>query len=201
MYFTSILGLMLFSLTVSQSVAAECTALKPDTPGSDLVDFLRHSLDTPLSVRSTECIEFALEQLNFKRSSDTVPVIVNYLDFERPLTPAEKEGFSFHGGPRNIAGRYPATGALMMAGKAAVPALVSAIKTDSSSMVRRNATYTIMQIFRTEPAKGIELLKQEALTSSAQASANLKGAAAIAVQWCNEKQRVQCEYVAHGENR
>lgn len=197
-----VFAIMVFFGISSGSALGQCSALKADASTSDLTRFLRQTNSLATSERNTQCVEFALDQLNFKRAPEAVDVLIDYLDFERPLTQAEKEGFSFHGGPRNIGGRYPACGALMTIGKPAIPALLSAIKAGKLPMVRRNAAYTIMQIFRTDPVRGIETLKREtAKSEGGTPKSNLDEAAKTAVQWCDETQRGQCEAAANGASK
>jgi len=202
MYLHRILSLAaVLTIGAPKLALAQCPVLTTNSPADELTAFLRSSKELPAERQDRDCIQFALEQLGSKHSLDAIPVLVDYLDFERPLTEAEREGFSFHGSRKYIGGTYIASSSLFTFGKVAVPALVSAIKTRESPLIRRNATYTIMQVFRAEPFKGIELLEQEALASPPPVAANLRAAVLFALKWCDERNRRRCEAATHAETR
>ena len=202
MYLHRVLSVaILVTRFTSRLAVAQCTALSTDSSADDLIAFLRSLKGRPAETQNRECIQFALEHLEHKPSPDAIAILIDYVDWERPVTKAEQEGFSYQGSRKFIAGTYVASSTLFSFGKVAIPALVSAIKTSESPLIRRNATYTTMMIFRAEPVKGIELLRQEAQASSFPAAANLRAAALSALEWCYGKNRPQCEAAAHGETR
>jgi predicted Zn-dependent peptidase len=59
--------------------------------------------------------------------------------------------------------RYPATGALAQIGKASLPSLVKVIEANSpSSLMTRNAIYTVKSIYRDHPDKAESYLREAA---------------------------------------
>jgi hypothetical protein len=196
---TAVLILTLSAVSAKFS-DAQCSTLSASSTTDELAGLLRSSRDVPEDQRDRECINFALQQLSYRRAPEAAPILVDYLDFQRPLTEAEEAGAAFHGGGRrSIAGMYPATGALMQAGQVAVPALLSAITTHDSPLIRRNATFTIMQIYRTQPVEAIQRMKaEEAKLARGTGQASLKDAIRNAVQWCEDNLRAKCESAAAG---
>lgn len=160
-------GIIMFALCawtlsaiLSTTAAGQCAALNEHTSKADALAFLRASLNLSLQQRDPECISIALQDLKHSPSFEATSLLVKYLDFERPLSEAEQKGFMIHG-PITQSTTYPAIGTLMTFGKEAIPELLATVETSASATIEKNATHTIMLIFRNEPANGIEALKQE----------------------------------------
>ena len=188
---------IIMTIATSNLAIAECAALSAGSSAEGLIGFLRASKKLQAGRQDQECIQFALEHLAYKPSPDATAVLVDYLGFERPLSDAERDGFMFHGPRSNIAGYYAASSTLFTFGRSAIPALVSAIETRESSVVRHNATYTVMQIFRRQPVDGIQTLKQElAKLPLGKAATNVKNAIQEAIRWCDEGHQKECESAA-----
>jgi hypothetical protein len=185
--------LTIFFLTaVPEGASAECTGLNERSSTQELLAFLRTSKDLPRERQDGECLTFAIRHLEYKPSPEAEDLLIDYLDFERPLTQAEKNGFMIHG-PITESNTYPAIGTLFTFGKSAVPALLSSIEASTSETFRRTATHTLMLISRDQPPMGIEYLNQRATDAEPSKAARLREAARIAVQWCGEKYKKQCE--------
>lgn len=98
------------------------------------------------------CAVAAMRYLGLHRVETAIPRLIQLLSYRiKPVTPPQRK--------LSVGDMYPATDALFQIGVPAVPALLEVIsnheKTDIES---KNALYTLMQIYRTEPAKGIALL-------------------------------------------
>lgn len=177
--------------TLTGTALSQCEQLGEPSSTEDLVSFLRSSLDLPESERNSACIEFALRHLEYKPGVQNSELLVRYLGFKRPLSPAERQGFTIHG-PMTESNLYPAIGTLSTFGTAAIPALLSMIANPPSELISQNATHALMGIFRSKRSDGIKLLQRQAEVSPAAAALNLRKAAQIAVKWCY-KQRSECE--------
>jgi hypothetical protein len=187
---------MLF-LLASSMTAQQCKLLNNNTPAKELLSFLQASKDLPKDQQDRECITFAIERLQGKPSQEAISILIEYLDFERPMSDAERQGFMLHGPATFPGSSYPAPGALITFGKDALPALLSRIAVSSSKATDRNATYAVMQIFRDDPLQGIETLNRRAADlAPSQGADKLKTAAHDAVQWCTEAHRKQCQAAA-----
>jgi hypothetical protein len=165
-----------------------------------LTSFLSSSLKVAPEQRDTACIEFALRHLEYKPSEETAKLVVRYLDFERPLSEAECQGFMVHG-PMTDTNLHPAIGTLMTFGQTATPTLLSVIGDSPSETTVRNAIRTLMAIFRGEPVKGVELLEEQSRAQRDESSENFRTAAEKAVQWCGKQYRQQCESVVRAHSR
>ena len=163
---------------------AQCTSSSQPSSDEQLLSVLRNSVDALPQERNGACITFVIKQLENKYSDEGTTLLIRYLDFERPIDETERAGFMFHG-PPSIENSYPATGTLMSFGKRAVPALLAAIAEASSTLLQRNATYTVMLIFREHPENGILSLREKSLnvTSDVQ-SKRLQEAARESLRWC-----------------
>lgn len=158
-----------------------------------LLSALRKFNSVPAEERDNACEAFVIKQLGNKYSDEATALLVGYLDFERPIVVGEKTGFMFDG-PLSIDNRYPATSTLMTFGRPVVPALLTSIGQSSSSLVQRNATYTLMQIFRNRPESGIQSLRETSLEVKPEIeSQRLEGAARQALQWCGQSHLDACK--------
>jgi hypothetical protein len=154
----------------------------------------------PLRRENAACIEFALRNLEYRSSEENAQLLVRYLDFERPLSEGEREGFLIHG-PLTEAHMHPAIGTLSTFGRTALPPLLSVIADPPSELVARNAIHALMSVFRDKPSEGIELLKSQASNSPPSRAANLKDASRKALEWCSKRYRQQCESAAGADSQ
>ena len=195
------LGICVLLVTgiLTKTALGRCNLINESASPEDLASFLRSSLDLSDTQRDGACIEFALRHLEYKPAARNGELLVRYLDFKRPLSPAEREGFMLHG-PMTESNLYPAIGTLSTFATAAVPALLSAIADPTSDLTARNATHALMEVFRAKPTEGIEVLKRQAAVSPVGPALKLTKAAQAAVQWCY-KQRSECEFALHTGTR
>jgi len=170
----------------------QCGSYPQPMSQEQVLSVLRDSVKAAPQERDGACITFAIRQLENKYSGEATILLVDYLDFARPLDDAEQAGFMSHG-PPTIGNRYPATSTLMSFGKPAVPVLLDAIADKASTLVQQNATYTLMEIFREQPEKGIEILRRKSLEGSAVQSARLRAAAQEALRWCGRSHMERCK--------
>lgn len=133
-----------------------------------------------------ECTLTAIRKLAGVRSKEGIAILADYTDFKRPGTMLRVP---------TIADLYPATDELFSIGMPALPELVRIIRQEQSSeLARRNGVYTVMQIFRDDPPKGVAYLLHEAAAERDNgASAKLRQAASSSLRWCSEKFKAQCQ--------
>lgn len=191
----SAIKLALFTtVAISHAVAfaqPNCQALAGSN-AQKLTQFLKQG---KIASPDPHCVEYAIRRLGNAKILDAIPVLVGYLDFERPETENEKLGVGgAFGSPGND---FPAVFALTQMGRAALPALVQVIESGASStQAHQNGIYTIMKIFNTG-ASGIQFLAHSAATAkSTDAQNRLSAAATEAVKWCTELERPSCESAA-----
>lgn len=172
------------------AVAAEprCQALAGSNP-QQLMQFLK---DRQTAGPDPHCVEYALRSLGDAKIQEAIPVLVAYLDFERPETEMEKLGMG--GALGTIGNDFPAVFALTEMGRAALPALIQVVESGTSSTKgHKNGIYAIMKIFQRGPA-GIQFLAHSAATAkSTDAHSRLSAAAHEAVTWCTAEERQACE--------
>lgn len=107
----------------------------------------------PVAVRT------AIEKLGMMRCVDVIDDLVALLTFRFPF-PKEDEMVTNR---RFTATRYPATNALPLIGKPALPALVKVIETnDPASLLSKNARFTARCIFAYREKEGDEFFRQAA---------------------------------------
>jgi hypothetical protein len=184
--------ILLLLASLSDRAMAQCTSLNDSSSAQELISFLRTSKGLPRAKQDSECITFAIRHLEYKPSPEAEELLIGYLEFERPLSQAERTGFAIHG-PLTESNTHPAIGTLLTFGKSAVSALISSIGDSNSETFRSTATHTLMLIFRDQPPVGIEYLMQRATNTEPSKSAKLKLAASNAVQWCGKDYKQQCE--------
>jgi hypothetical protein len=186
-------SIILLMLAMFSESFGQCSALKNGHSSIEqLLSFLRESKQILSRPKEADCVTFVIKLLEYESSPDAIELMVKYLDFERPLSDAEKAGFMIQG-PFTIGNKYPATGTLMTFGKAALPALFLAIENGPSDVVQRNATYTIMQIFRDHPDEGIEAIKKQATIAPPPKAEKLRTAAQEALEWCGKAFIKDCQ--------
>ncbi len=99
------------------AVAAADCPIDNRSSHDQLLSFLRASKELPAGQQDRECISFALKRLQnvaTDNPDETIAVVISYLDFERPLSEAERHGF---GGNSLTLGRYPAIGTCFLLAK------------------------------------------------------------------------------------
>jgi hypothetical protein len=162
---------------------------------SDLVQFL--SSANPAE-SDPHCLTWTINKLGNEHYDPAVDALVKLLDFRRPPTQREERGFFLH--PTGIWDMYPAAGALSLIGKQALPALMGAIRADSTSLTaRQNAVFVWMEIFRygDEHPKGVALLKQEEASANDDSTRQrLRTAVQRALTHCNPPEAVACKEAA-----
>jgi hypothetical protein len=181
----------------SQSMLA--TAQKCDRFVNSRDSELQRFLQQRTSDQDPWCTVVALRTLGHHQVTGAISTLVDYLDFEAPMSEAEKNGIFIQ--PREP-GKYPAETALFEIGKPALPALLDVIRsnTDSTSLKRANAIDAIMLIFREDNPSGVKLIRQAAESESdAKAAQSLHRAATEAVRGCVPEVKADC-IAAAGEN-
>ena len=187
------LGLSSAAVSTSACPDLEHSAISRKTPVEELASFLSAQRALSPAERDPECIDVAIRYLAYRPSTGTIYVLIQYLDFRRPLSEPEQHGIMLHA--PGISSDYPAVSTLITFGKQIAPILVNTIKEPPSVKVRQNATYTLVGLFREEPEQALKLLKQESATSDPVERDQIFSAAKDAVQWCSSKHKQACNAV------
>jgi hypothetical protein len=177
------------------AAAEDCKSLENVGPDG-LVSYLEGTLPND---GNAECVTYAIKTLAQHRYKPAIPMLVKLLDFRRPPNAHEKNHVLLH--PPIIEEMYPAAAALEEIGtisKSAAPAVLSAIgSTSSSATARENAVAVWMELHKYQSAKGVTLLKQEAIAYTDPAvKENLRWALSKAPAWCNPKDKARCRAAA-----
>jgi hypothetical protein len=177
------------------SVAYECSAFQ-NSSSSDLIAFLENS-GGKITDSNAECVVFSIQKLGKLKEEKAARVLTRYLDQKRPLTADEKESERLHMS-MSLKEFYPAVSALFEIGKPAVPALLSTIANDTTSVdARNNAVRAEMLIYRDTPVDGIRALKGAAGNASSPADAErINGAIQSALKWCGRHRQAECRAAA-----
>ncbi len=193
----------LITLTFLQTTAIEAQQLRcerlADATGEQLTSFLKESLDIPPAQRDNACINFAIRNLDYQSSAENAELLIKYLDFRRPLSREEKQGFWLSGLPDDET-FYPTISTLSSFGKKILPDLVDIVKHSDSEIMRRNAAHTAFDVCRGAGYEAIELLKEEASKAQGIESSRLNAAAQEAVKWCGSHTKERCKAAAEGKN-
>ncbi len=140
---------------------------------------------------NARCVAWAIHRLGKERYEPAIPSLVRLLDFRRPQTDGEDTvgGFS-----KEI---FPASVALEIIGKKALPELLRAIEADGTSgKSRQKAVDVWMEIYRQldERPKGVGDLKQEEIQINDNAiKGRLKWAVQRAVTMCDATELADCQ--------
>jgi hypothetical protein len=179
---------------VGPVVGQECESLRNAAP-DDLTSFLNTAAPDQ---KNADCVTSAIRQLGARRHAPAVPTLVKFLDFRRPLDETEKRGAYPH--LRGVWDMYPAVDALESMGVNALPALLDAIKADSSSLTaQENAIVAWMEIYRRsdEHPKAVALLKQaQKRATDTSTRQKLDWAIKKALTWCNPPEMLTCRQAA-----
>jgi len=193
--YRQIVFLILLSSLATALSRAECNELSRGSPEGTLVSFLQRSRDLPTKDRDPDCITVALRGLEDRVTAQYAELLISYLDFERPLDDKEERaGWRWHG-RLMIGDKYPATGPLMTMGEAALTPLLGAIRDSNSAIVRYNATYTVMQIFRDDFPRGVRFLSDAAKQTAGDSLLRLQQSANDAVEMCRKSDRDECNSI------
>ena len=186
------LMMALFLLVTLQLIAQECEQLK-DAASDQLLSYLA---DLKPDETNAQCITFAIGKLGDQRYEPAVPVIMKFLDFRRPVSVREKQGLYVH--IQSTDEVYPAARYLEEMGDKAVHAVLDAIKANSTSPIaRKNAVFVWMEIYKSEPPRGVSLLREELDKSDeARTKQNLKWALSEALTLCNPPDKAECDTAA-----
>jgi hypothetical protein len=154
----TVLFLFCIGLASAQvNMTPRCDDLQNATPEA-MVAYLERAVP---NVSNKECVTIAIHRLNGKHFEPAVPILIRLLDFHRPLTKLEKDGFVI--GLQGLDDMYPAVEALIETGRQCLPHILEAIKSNSTSVTaRKNAVEVWMYFFRDDAPNGIAQLKREA---------------------------------------
>lgn len=156
-----------------------------------LARFLETVVPGPMDAR---CITWAIDKVGKKQHEPAIPALINLLDFSVPQSPGE----IIH---QNLeAESFPAEEALESIGKKALPDLLRAIESDSTSQTaRENALSAWIQIHRQsdEQPKAVSLLRQEEnKASDDRIKQRLRWAVQKALTYCNPPEKAACQQAA-----
>jgi hypothetical protein len=144
------------------------------------------------SAQDAPCIAYATIQLGFGQDPDVIKTLVGLLDYRSPddLKGARQMVVGQNADP------YPASTALFMIGKPAVPDLLEAIAASATShTARNNAVLTIFLIYREDISEAVRVLKRAAKAKEStdwEASQRLIDAARKTAGMCRLETRNTC---------
>jgi hypothetical protein len=144
--------------------------------------------------RNAPCVAFALGQLGNQQYAGAAPILTKFLDFRWPLGARQKQRLYVieHDGSTI----YPAANALEQIGKNTLPAVLAAIKSDSTSRQSLDVAVSVwMTIYKNRGPTGVAMLKQEGnKTNDPRAAQRLQLAALrAALGWCSPSEKAQCK--------
>jgi hypothetical protein len=170
-----------------------------DQTSDQLTSFLKESLDFRPARRDVACITFAIRNLEYQPSAENTELLTKYLDFHRPLSPEEKQGFWVSGLPddENL---YPAISTLSTFGEKILPGPVEIVKHSDTEIMRRNAARTAFDVYHGAGYEAIALMRQEASKAQGVESSRLNAAAQEAVKWCGRLTREKCKAAADAKD-
>jgi hypothetical protein len=185
-----LLAVLIGCLLPSEVISQECRSL---ASGSATVatEYIEHTDDNP---DAASCVKLAFHQIAVGPPAESIPVLINFLSYKRPLNKGERSGIFMHGkGPSEL---YPAVHELGGLGPDAEVALIGFIpsKEDSNSLEIENALYAILLIHHGNVVGVIQRLRAEAENSDGPTARNrLKVAARTMLRWCDDRSRPECE--------
>ena len=133
---------------------------------------------------------------SFERYAEAIRIIVLYLDYRLP-----DEGSKYHQATSSNRDPYPASSALTMIGKPAVPELLEAIgRKGTSDTARLNAISTLFKIFsKDDLTTPVRLLKSASeAADDGEISVRFRQAAQRAADECRGVVASRCREVLHG---
>lgn len=174
--------------------ADECPYTANSTP-VELMAYLSSNLDKANTGPEGErnCIKNAIDRLGEEHYKPASQLFLSLLDFRRPATEDEKNGFFIR--PQTPDEIYPAVAALERLGPEVVPVVLKGIPdTAMSDLARNNAVSVVMYFYRSEPIKGLQLLLRESSASASPATKDLfRRSASYAMRWCAPDIKSRCE--------
>lgn len=176
-------------LPMGFSAAAQpCGRLQAASSG-DLVSYLQQ---TSARRADAACIALAIQRLGEDKHEPAIPVLTKFLDFRWPPDARQKRrlyAVEYEG--RDI---HPAANALKQFGSKALPGVLDAIKSPSSSPEAIEEAVSVWMAAYKNQVAGLVLLKQAAdRTADPEAKYRLGWAAYKAIGWCNESEKAQCQ--------
>lgn len=173
-------------LAVAGAFAPEPCLQLASAEASALVSYL----DGPEASQTAACIAFSVRQIGAKKYAAGVGTLIRYLGFRR-------EPDFWERGDDVAASRhdwYPATAALSLIGKPALPPLVDLRGTETTPIVQAKALETLMAISGDDFVSAVKLLRAAAATQQDKAAeSRLLDDAAKAAKMCPPNVRPQCE--------
>lgn len=110
----------------------------------------------------------AIQRVGEMKAAQAISALIPLLTFSQTIEAENQVGeaiVEIHLVPPGE--RYPAIKALSQIGQASLPALVKVIQAhDGKSLESENASYTVMVIFRDDPARAVKYLRKAAAKSS-----------------------------------
>ena len=111
----------------------------------------------------------AIHRVGEMKAAQAISALIPLLTFRRTIEAENQAGeavvLEIHLAPPGEL--YPAINALSQIGQASLPALVKVIQAhDGKSLESENASYTVMAIFRDDPARAVKYLRKAAAKSS-----------------------------------
>jgi len=140
---------------------------------------------------AAECVLYAIDHLGYRGYVPAIPTLIKFLDYPDKST---NRGTTDSHRPKWAGSLYPAAEALFEIGKAAVPPLVAAISSSSSSeLIRENALQTIFFIYREDFSEAVALLNRSGRSASdPEVSARLLAGAKSLAPRCPPVMRNSC---------
>ena len=170
---------------------AECKYEK-DPSTSNIIEFLAQHT----SAEENYCIDEALHWLDDVvprpvLADDQLAVVAKFLDHERILSDAEKNGIEIRF--RTKADLYPAIDVLFLGGKRSTKQLLPILANPVPSVLRDNAAFALLLIYREDQDQGVRsILEAAAQTSNSEMANNLKAAAKDVARKCSPSARKKC---------
>ncbi|HEV2729240.1 MAG TPA: hypothetical protein VGV15_04340 [Terriglobales bacterium] len=190
---TSIMAIGIFLLGTAPLLAQECATLQGASPDK-LVSYLNRVADRR---QNAPCVAFAIKKIGEQRYEPAIPVLTKFLEFRWPLGVNQKQRrFALEHDGFTI---YPAADALEKIGKNSLPAVLRAMKANSTSRQEMEVAVSVwMTIYKDQTPMGVALLKQEADRTTQPMARQQLGWAAIraAMGWCNSSEQTQCDAAA-----
>jgi len=185
-----------FSLLIAAAgsfAAPVCPTLVDSTPASRL-----EYLQGDRSRLSLDCILVAVGQLGYDKYTLAIKVLIGYLGYRAP----EKTGLLKYAHIESTGSIYPASSALYVIGKPAVPQLVETIANAATSdLVRNISADVVSMIYREDLAGGVAVLARAARAQTDPlASAHLMDQARRQAAHCGDELRNDCENAIVREN-
>jgi hypothetical protein len=184
MSYTKILWTVVAAISTIYPVCAQNCEILRDAHAKRMIDYLT---ETSRSEGEAPCIGFAIRRLGDAHARAAIPILIDYLDYKRPLDEGEKNGFYLHA--PIVPEMYPAASALFAIGKPSVPYLLEVVEAaDTHEQKQSNAVCAVMLIYREHMPDGIKLLKEtsrsRANSGDEQKAQRLRDAAKDAVRYC-----------------